>query len=692
MSELPSHLVDINTVLPADLNHLVISQFEKNGKIVVVSIYGDPRWNLTPYVRTRNHRDVIIIFNVKLVNGSLLTDKQNESLLHAAKRFLYVRWKVKAPHSGKYISARTLHNNWGQLRALLNWMVQEGLNYFSDLTAKKCLNYVRYCQTEKSLSRSTQTLNYQIITTYFDLQNHLNDKLPEYPWQNVVPLILAGNSIRINKSSTSGSTEIIPLRLLKIIVQRALDYVEHKADRLLFARDGVAAIRSAEYQQVVLRHKDKYPMGFSSIYESEEVYLQVKTGHRSVPVSNRWLAEYALPDYKELDRDLNRLRTACYIVCAIFSGMRVSELMSLGMGCFLQHRGFDDEEYCWLKGKTYKLEEDPKDAEWMVPPIVGKAIAIAEKLSAPLREKLSNRISCLENLLKSLTMLPKAKEEAVKELSESRKHEHALFMCKKEYIRSQTSAMINCDLKSFTEFSGAITESSDMVGVIDTNKIMIGKPWPLASHQFRRTFAVLVARNLMGDVRYLREHLKHWSIDMTLYYARHEQSYIDDTLLTEILTERDELQTVILERWLSGDAKLSGGTGRRLTNFRGRDDVKVVKDMHEFCRRLGEDVFIRGTGHSWCMCSDSGSDGHCLYDAIKCSYCDDSVIDDTHIQVWRGIREQQIEVLKCPDLGESMWQRCVNHLGEAERILRELGDEPELYSIPERPYSSEVEI
>jgi hypothetical protein len=174
---------------------------------------------------------------------------------------------------------------------------------------------------------------------------------------------------------------------------------------------------------------------------------------------------------------------------------------------------------------------------------------------------------------------------------------------------------------------------------------------------------------------------------MTLYYARHEQSFVDDTLIGEIVSERDELQALLLEGWLSSDAKLSGGTGRRIVHFRGRDEVKTIEDMRDFCRKLGEDAFIRGTGHSWCMCGDSDDSGQCLYDAIRCSSCEDSVIDHTHLQVWRGIREQQIEVLQCPDLGEPSWQRCVDHVREAEKILVELGDTVEPYAIPARPYA-----
>jgi len=514
--------------------------------------------------------------------------------------------------------------------------------------------------------------------------------MPEFPWTHSIPTLLANNSKRVNNVSNSGTTEVIPLRILKLIIQKALDYVENRAEALLMANDGANTIWDNSYKDVKLSHVEKYPHGFKSIYKTQEAYLQVRTGHRATPIIKRWLTENNLPDFVGLNGELNRLRAACYIVCAVFSGMRSSELASLEPGCFTKHQGFDDELYCWLKGKTYKLEEDPKDAEWMVPAVVGKAVAIAEKLSAPFRKELHSDIERLDERFNNLTLLPKAKKETASELMECRKHANSLFLSKKEGYRSLSYCVVAKSLKDFAKHSGAIVESSDLVGIKDLNNMTVGDVWNLTPHQFRRTFAVFVAHNLMGDVRYLREHFKHWSIDMTLYYARAEQSYIDETVLSEVLTERDELQSLIIENWLSGDARLSGGTGRRVVAFRGRDEVKNVKDMREFCRRLGDDVFVRGTGHSWCMCSDTGNNsGQCLYDAIRCNSCDDSVIDDTHIQVWRGIRQQQIDVLLCPDLGESSWQRCVNHLRESEKVLRDLGDNPEPFEIPASPYASE---
>jgi len=173
------HLIDISTVPAEEINQLVISQINQNGQAVIISRYEDTRWDLNPYIQTNNSPGNAIIFQIKLDDGSSLTDSQNSRLLESIKRFLYVRWKVKAPHSGKYISARTLLNNWSQLRTLIQWMSKASLQSFSELSAQKCLDYVTYCNTEKNLMSSTLVINYQIITTYYDLNDHLVDKIAQ---------------------------------------------------------------------------------------------------------------------------------------------------------------------------------------------------------------------------------------------------------------------------------------------------------------------------------------------------------------------------------------------------------------------------------------------------------------------------------------------------------------------------------
>ena len=81
----------------------------------ILSRYCDDAWDMTPYLAVKNSRSYRIRFDVKFSDGTQLIEKKHAHLLDSSKRFLYVRWRVQAPHSRQYISARTLMNNWRQL-------------------------------------------------------------------------------------------------------------------------------------------------------------------------------------------------------------------------------------------------------------------------------------------------------------------------------------------------------------------------------------------------------------------------------------------------------------------------------------------------------------------------------------------------------------------------------------------------
>jgi hypothetical protein len=97
--------------------------------------------------------------------------------------------------------------------------------------------------------------------------------------------------------------------------------------------------------------------------------------------------------YTDLDDEVRFLRTCCYIIIAMFSGMRDSEIISLKDNCFERSCDMEGEEYCWIHGLTYKLEEQPKPAKWMVPSVVEKAINVAVEVRKPLFPYIEKRKS-----------------------------------------------------------------------------------------------------------------------------------------------------------------------------------------------------------------------------------------------------------------------------------------------------------
>ena len=529
-------------------------------------------------------------------------------------------------------------------------MADKGFTCFSKLTPAVCIDYVNACKKEtnkRGKPHPPRTLAARIapLETLYQFREYLLDAPPEHPWPGQSAFSLAGVDSRA--SQCIGKTEMIPDRLSKKLAKGSLHYIEERAEELLMHRsEQLAGKDDAEYWG--------------------------KAGYKG---------------RQQFQKELGFLLTSCYVVIDQFSGIRDSEMASLDTDCYYEHEGWDGATYGWIKGMLYKTEEDPTPGEWMVPPVVAKAVEVATKVTAPLRAKLQARIEELEARIASAAYLSEEqKSQDVEDLTDIKKHINSLFLSrsfKSSRISAWSGQATRLRLKQLAERLELRVEASDLAQVQKTNEIHVGDIWPLAPHQFRKTFGVYVARNVLGDVRYLREHFKHWSLDMTLYYAAKGLDYIDQGLFDEVLSERDELQAIIIEGWISTDSPITGEGSRKIKEWRERDEVRVAKDHRDLARKMAIGFYIRGTGHSWCTSETCKGMG--LYDVLVCAPCENRIIDNTHRLVWHGIREQQIELLAMDDLGDPMWERATKHLRYAEKILGELGDVVEPYPFPPKP-------
>ncbi|MFV9533211.1 hypothetical protein ACNUI4_12410 [Pseudomonas aeruginosa] len=74
-----------------------------------------------------------------------------------------------------------------------------------------------------------------------------------------------------------------------------------------------------------------------------------------------------------------------------------------------------------------------------------------------------------------------------------------------------------------------------------------------------------MARSQLGDVRYLRDHFKHWTLDMTAIYA--EDQVRDKELFDEIYVAMRHEKMLVLESVFEEDALVSGGLAETIAYF-----------------------------------------------------------------------------------------------------------------------------
>ncbi|MNZ83562.1 hypothetical protein D3C78_1022930 [compost metagenome] len=205
-----------------------------------------------------------------------------------------------------------------------------------------------------------------------------------------------------------------------------------------------------------------------------------------------------------------------------------------------------------------------------------------------------------------------------------------------------------------------------------------GLNWNLASHQFRRKFANYAAHSRFGDLRYLKEHYAHWSMDMTLGYAMDEGwgQHFDIELYADIQAELEDIKLGVVETWL-GDESLSGGYGRALKRWqREPENLLIFKDRASMLTSIAESTVIRSNGHAWCTADSDGCVGNTL-ERTRCGDCDNAVIGRGHAAIYQRLYTDLKELLDCPDIGEGGRQRVMRDLQRSREVLMQLGIDPE---------------
>jgi integrase len=617
--------------------HLPVSiALDGKGRQLVISRFEDVVWDFWPYLSQENlaQNSKRINWALMLPDGSRLTDPQHTDLLENTKAFIWSLWAD--PIDGrKRPTMRTLIAKFKSTIHLLRWMISQGMTRFTHLNGRT-LDYVPVAKisAKKSLvSETTLQHRLQILDDLYLQREKLKDVLSVHPWPEQTSKQLAGSSLADNYMT---GTERIPDRVAKDLAKAALEYVENKAKHLLTARDAVKATADAgQLRGLSASHISTY-------------YIS--------PVAR----EYGFNGARALNDELRHLRNACYIAINQFSGIRNSEMMSLATHCISHGKSYDGStDLTWLYGTIYKTGQ--RTHKWLVPAVVEKAVHIMERYSEPFRAKLLAEESTLVKDLEGPD--ERNKKALVRRLETIRRQKNRLFLGERprdhRQIQVLSNAAINYQLKQFCRALNILGDD--------------GEPWPLASHQFRRTYAYFVASSELGDLHYLREHFGHWSIDMTLLYAQGatDEFEIDNGLLDEIMAVKREKQETILHAYVDNDVPLANGE-HWLGDW--RRTVRTAANKDELIRELSGTITLNGTGHSWCVGSAKGTgcDGICVFEADMCVDCNYGIIGPEHLPVWKEIARQQTEALAMPDMGTPAKVRTQRILEKAQKVIAKL--------------------
>lgn len=509
----------------------------------------------------------------------------------------------------KKIRGSTIFQNYINIVYFLNWLADLNIKNTTEITelvAQQYVNHVKNLKTRDSSGKnkplSEGTVCYRLLAVEKCWENLLNSK---YEFSRPWP---ETSAMKLTKFDPHGKskTEIIPAEFLNSIFQYA--------ERIF-----LNSHRFIEYLHLLESFK---PRCMSANNQGEEKTLFLR-GHG-------WQGTATSFNLAVLS-----LRDSCFLIILITTGIRIHELCNLkSNNWFSEVR--DGERYYFLGSRSDKTGEG--STHWLCPKIAIDALNVLSELMIPVEKKLQQEI---------------VEAIAVNDLPR----------------------VINLRKISNSLVITSVNKKSGQIGVLSASAVnrRINKMaehasinWHFTSHQFRRTFANYVVHNKLGDLRYLREHFKHWSLDMTLLYAMDECQ--DYEIYDDIYAAFDEKRQGIIGHWLEPNTPLSGGLAPKVRNLRDKLIPTKTFDSHlSMVNKISDQIYLRSTGIAWC----TNDDGTCAVG--QCDTCEHGLIDHNHTSYWQGVYAHQLELRDNKDIGLSGSAIVENHIQRCEIVLKGLG-------------------
>lgn len=512
---------------------------------------------------------------------------------------------IQSGHRGSTIVVK-----YKTLQVLLNYLASQNIRNTSNITPLVTIQYVNHLKTRNSYKG--KRLSAQMITMYLRAVEYLHQCMTKteqsfpHPWPDSSAYILAGvRKHRIGKPKTL----LIPDEVFSRVFKFANSYLE-RSTKLLKLQDIDTAIK-----------KDYSHLSNEPIWQRRTASLK-RQGYDSV---------------SSFYTDILLLESACWWIILGTTGIRVHELCEIEADNHYSKLDEYGERYYFIVSRS--LKTGYQLTSWLCPEIAIRALDVITCLSAPLRDALD-----------------KQQKEAVS------RGDH-ITAERAERVRRSCLLTKNKDSYNTIDVQDGRTINSRLRRLVKA----AGADWHYSSHQSRRTFAHFVAHNQLGDLRYLRDHYKHWSLDMTSLYALDEA--LDLELFTEINNSYKEVGMNILEHWLNDNTPITGGLKTRIIALRNKEDtVKTYGSRKEMIEIVSDSIIVRSTGIAWCTNDSFGCSGG------QCEDCNHSIIDDSRQYHWEAIYAQQLELRAISDqVGPGGSATIERTIIRCEKVLSELG-------------------
>jgi integrase len=597
------------------------------------STWSDRRWVLDGRRPGLVEHDLIVDWSFDLPDGSCFTDPQWAPLLEAARRYLWTL-STDPPPGRSSTRSMTLINVFNRLRLLIRWMVKMRYTRFADLdrdAAERFLATVaeRNGRKGKPLAPTTKDQYARLLQTLYQQRNKLPDAPREHPFGGERFGLWTGLQAALNPLPYTPDAIAVPL------ISAALRLIGQPAEDVIALRDRVQPIYQGALDQGWQHHAARR-VACASARTFEFATLDNEEAPWHAPAVSTKRVRFLV----------ERIYDACFVTIAYLVGARVSEIISLEVGCIERHASADGSEtFAYLCGRIYKTAPGPEGDphRWVAPAPVVRAVEVLERLSEPLRRRTGRPELWLG--------MPG----------------HGIVESRAVKVPSVATMTVRLN-RHFAPFIGLPPHRD-------------GRPWHLTTHQGRKTFARFVGRRDRTGLHALQAHYGHVSRIMT------DRAYVGtDFDLAELIDAQAMEETrAALEELLTA-TRLAGKGGHQIaarSPFRGRTRDGDVQQYVEFILTESD---MRLGACDWGYCVYRRESSACLGDdrdpnpALRtentCITCANFAVTDRHRPVWETRWRRNLDLLAHPMLDEESRTLAQTRIAECERVLAALDAGP----------------
>lgn len=596
-----------------------------NPHVSSASRFRDDVWDFSDENRNPavGRHDKQIHWSFKLPGGKTFTDPPFGSLLTASKEFIYaLRWH---PIDTPVHTPANLRNLFKTLKGFIAHLIgySSPLLRFKDVLPHHCEDYIQKLSSSDS-SRARKYRYIQILQMLFQYREVMQDGLAIDPLKGDSAARIAGKTA----GSSGRKTEIIPEEILGPLVRASLQYVEQFSGFLLDLSDGVEKIRGCAN-----------PIQF--------LYLGTRHLRRHAPAPYPLIGtglEISVRSLRQLNTEMSHLQTACFVLIAFATGMRLSELLSLEEGCCQTETAPEQPDLVWLLSRVFKMQgvPDGRKARWLGGPVCTKAVQVLERLGKRVRRRA--------------------------------KVAYLMMPIPATHGRHPTRNPLSQPtiLRRLTDYVG-------MLGLKDSS----GRAFHIHPHMFRRTFARYVVRYDTTNLLALKEHFKHISLSMTDHYVGND---LELWMLLEEETDGASFES--FDKALRAD-QLAGPGGVRLRkkvdqaiaegrlekDFRGEAGSHLRRKMIVDLVEAGQRIYpCAASNYCWfhdgsALCTDGDRP---ILKRCNPGGCPNSIITLEHKPHWERVKHE-CEILMGHRTQAEPYQKALRDIHAASSaILRSL--------------------